>query len=302
MDRLRPLLESADVVVEQFRPGVMDRLGLGYEALSADQLPHRLLRDHRLRPTGTEGTDRRTRPQLSGRQPDCCRSRPAATAHRSCRPRSIADIAGGAYPAVINILLALLRARAQRPRLHARRLDDRRSVPVPLLERSARQRRPVAWPRPGARAAVGRQPALSDVSDPGRPLSRGGAARGEVLAELLRSDRTAGRSCATTARIRQATKRAVRRDHRPAHAAEWTDAFDGKDVCCNVVSSLEEAMHDPQFRARGLFSRSVVSAGRRRAARRQRAHRSEPFRDPRTELRYPSLGEANELLGRTREM
>ena len=33
LDRLRPLLESADVIVEQFRPGVMERLGLGYEAL-----------------------------------------------------------------------------------------------------------------------------------------------------------------------------------------------------------------------------------------------------------------------------
>jgi len=33
--RLRPRLERADVLVEQFRPGVMDRLGLGYEAVSA---------------------------------------------------------------------------------------------------------------------------------------------------------------------------------------------------------------------------------------------------------------------------
>src|SRR5262245_53584471 len=31
--QLTPLIESADVVVEQFRPGVMDRLGLGYEQL-----------------------------------------------------------------------------------------------------------------------------------------------------------------------------------------------------------------------------------------------------------------------------
>src|SRR4029450_8564057 len=30
---LRPLLEKADVVVEQFRPGVMERLGLGYDAV-----------------------------------------------------------------------------------------------------------------------------------------------------------------------------------------------------------------------------------------------------------------------------
>src|SRR5690242_8528841 len=34
VDKLTPLLESADIVVEQFRPGVMDRLGLGYDALA----------------------------------------------------------------------------------------------------------------------------------------------------------------------------------------------------------------------------------------------------------------------------
>ena len=34
-EQLIPLIKEADVVVEQFRPGVMDRLGLGYEALNA---------------------------------------------------------------------------------------------------------------------------------------------------------------------------------------------------------------------------------------------------------------------------
>ena len=34
----------------------------------------------------------------------------------------------------------------------------------------------------------------------------------------------------------------------------------GKDVCVNVVGSLQEAMADPQFRDRGLFSRSVIGA------------------------------------------
>ena len=32
---LTPLIREADVLVEQFRPGVMDRLGLGYEAVKA---------------------------------------------------------------------------------------------------------------------------------------------------------------------------------------------------------------------------------------------------------------------------
>jgi hypothetical protein len=33
--RLMPLLAKADIVIEQFRPGVMDRPGLGYEAIGA---------------------------------------------------------------------------------------------------------------------------------------------------------------------------------------------------------------------------------------------------------------------------
>jgi crotonobetainyl-CoA:carnitine CoA-transferase CaiB-like acyl-CoA transferase len=34
-ERARALADEADVVVENFRPGVMERLGLGYEQLSA---------------------------------------------------------------------------------------------------------------------------------------------------------------------------------------------------------------------------------------------------------------------------
>jgi len=34
-ERLMPLVREADIVVEQFRPGVMARLGLGYDTLKA---------------------------------------------------------------------------------------------------------------------------------------------------------------------------------------------------------------------------------------------------------------------------
>ena len=49
-DVFRRLVATADVVVENFRPGVMDRLGLGYPALKAVQERYHLLRDLRLRP------------------------------------------------------------------------------------------------------------------------------------------------------------------------------------------------------------------------------------------------------------
>ena len=53
------LVAGADVVVENFRPGVMDRLGLGYDALSEAQPAARLLRHLRLRPGGADARRRR---------------------------------------------------------------------------------------------------------------------------------------------------------------------------------------------------------------------------------------------------
>ena len=47
---MRELAAKCDVVVENFRPGVMERLGLDYAALEKDQSSHRVLRDFRIRP------------------------------------------------------------------------------------------------------------------------------------------------------------------------------------------------------------------------------------------------------------
>ena len=101
-----PLLKRADVLVEQFRPGVMARLGLGYEALR--RINPRLVycsitgygqtgprageAGHDLNYIGHTGLL-----ALQPGPPD----RPVVP------PALIADIAGGTLPAVINILLAL---------------------------------------------------------------------------------------------------------------------------------------------------------------------------------------------------
>lgn len=105
-ERLMPLIREADVVVEQFRPGVMDRLGLGYEALAqinpgiiycaitgyGQSGPRSLVAAHDLNYVSESGMLSLTA---------------GADGAPVLPPALIADIAGGAYPAVINILMAL---------------------------------------------------------------------------------------------------------------------------------------------------------------------------------------------------
>src|SRR5438067_5536611 len=112
--RLDPLLERADVLVEQFRPGVMARLGLDYDAVAkvnpkivycsitgyGQISPKRDVAGHDLNYIGDAGLL-----ALSMGEPE----RPVVP------PALIADIAGGAYPTVINVLLAL-QQRAQTKR------------------------------------------------------------------------------------------------------------------------------------------------------------------------------------------
>ena len=110
-DRIKSMIRECDVVVEQFRPGVMERLGLGYKDLSETNKgliycsitgfgqtgPKAMVAAHDLNYVADAGM------LALG---ECSTGKPSI-------PQLLAaDLAGGSYPAVINILLALQR-RAQ---------------------------------------------------------------------------------------------------------------------------------------------------------------------------------------------
>lgn len=250
------LLERADVVVEQFRPGVMDRLGLGYQHIKAvnpdiiycsisgygQDGPKRDRAGHDLNYIGDAG--------LLGLST-------GPVDNPVVPPALIANIAGGAYPAVINILLAL-RQRDQ--------TGDGAYIDISMAEAVF----PFLYWAIGDGQGAGRWPGNADA------LVTGGSARYRLyrtsddrlvaaapiedkfwtafsdaiqLDKALRDD-TAD-PAATLARIAEiiASKTA---DH-------WSTVFKAADCCCSIVRTVEEALSDPHFRARGVFDGVVVN-------------------------------------------
>jgi alpha-methylacyl-CoA racemase len=257
--RLKPLIETADILIEQFRPGVMDRLGLGYEELKrinpgliycsitgwGQSGPKAMIAAHDLNYMAEAG--------ILGLSA-------GADGAPIVPPVLAADIAAGAYPAVINILLAL---RNRDTTKHGAYLDI--AMGDNLLTFAywglgngfgADQ-----WPGGGDALVTGGSPRyqIYATSD-GRYIA---AAPLEEkfwsnfcdvvgLPEAFRSERAdQAKAIETVARIIKTKS-----------AAQWMQEFAGRDVCCSVVASLREAVNDPHFAARKVLDRKVTVDGR----------------------------------------
>jgi crotonobetainyl-CoA:carnitine CoA-transferase CaiB-like acyl-CoA transferase len=292
VDQLRPLIQGADVLVEQFRPGVMERLGLGYEALSV--INPRLIYCS-ITGYGQDGPKAQVAAHDLNYQADAgLLSIAAGSDGAPVVPSAlIADIAGGAYPAVINILLALRQrdATGQGSRIDVAMTDG----VLPF----------VYW-------GIGNGVATGAWPSPGNELLSGGSPRyqiyatadGRYLAAAPLEDKFWANFCAAIdlppalredRKNPQATIAAVREIVRRRTSQEWEADLAGKDVCCSIVRTLEEAMTDAQLNGRGAFRRSVV--GEEDALPAVSLPLAEAFRSPATEMRYPEIGESNGMLG-----
>ncbi len=256
LERLRPLLAQADVLVEQFRPGVMERLGLGYQAIQAinptliycaitgygQTGPHAGVAAHDLNYMAQSGL-------LS--------LAAGSDGAPVVPPALIADIAGGAYPAMINILLAL-------------RQRDLTGQGCQLDIAMSDNLFPFMYWALGEGAVGGQWPA------PAQSLVTGGSPRYQIY--RTRDDRFVAAApleqrfwetfCATIGLAAEfiedkhdplATRQAVAACIAQKSAAQWRSEFEGKDVCSCIVSSVQEAVADPQFVGRGLFSHQVAT-------------------------------------------
>jgi alpha-methylacyl-CoA racemase len=255
-ERLHPLIQSADVLVEQFRPGVMKRLGLDYAAVS------------KINPTiiycsitgyGQNGPKRdRAGHDVNYIGDAGLLSLSMGSAETPVVPPGlIADIAGGSYPAVINILLAL-RNRDQTgdgAYLDIAMTDGVLPFMYWAIGNGVGANR---WAGNGDERVTGGSPRyrLYPTAD-GRFIAAGpledkfwmAFADAIGLESQYRDDSVDPQ--ATMARVSEII---VAHD-----AAYWEPRFFKADCCCTVVKTVREAMEDEQFKQRGLFSQKLVN-------------------------------------------
>ncbi len=291
VDRLRPLVEVTDVVVEQFRPGVMDRLGLGYEALRA--INRRIIY---CAITGYGQTGPKAR--LAAHDLNYCAetgmlSLAAGSNGAPVVPAAlVADIGAGAYPAVINILLALRRREqtGEGVKLDVSISDNLFTFMYWALGNGLAAGQ---WPKPGGELVTGGSPRYQVYR----------TADDRFVAAAPLEDRFWDNFCEAIelpaglgddARDPEATKRAVAARVGGRPASEWRALFAGKDLCCCIVATVEEALADPHFRRRGLFERRLGADGHEIPA--LPVPVADDFRAEAGLAGYPSLGEANALL------
>jgi crotonobetainyl-CoA:carnitine CoA-transferase CaiB-like acyl-CoA transferase len=254
--RLDDLLQRVDILIEQFRPGVMDRLGLGYETLHAryprliycsisgygQRGPRAGEAGHDINYIGNTGLlDLQTGPVDNPVVP----------------PALIADIAGGTFPAVINILLAL---RARDRSGEGAHLDIAMTDAMftfawyALALGQARG----AFPKPGELTLAGGSPRYRLYRTKDGRLVACGAIEDKFWLTFCR---VIGLDDAfiDDARNPAATKTAVAARIAERTAEEWRPLFAAADCCATIVEPLARAVRDPHFVERGLFAHGVES-------------------------------------------
>ncbi|OZF55793.1 CoA transferase [Rhodococcus sp. 14-2470-1b] len=238
-DRVVELAAEADVVIEQFRPGVADRLGLGFDAIESVNPrviycsitgygptgPHAARAGHDLNYLAETG--------LLGVVRD-------SSGSPSLPVTVLADIAAGTYPAVVNILLALRQVDKTGKGRHIQ-VSMAHNLQVLSYGYFAAHQAGGSWPRPGAEQLTGGSPRyhIYPTSD-GRHIACAALEQKfwDRLVALVGLDEKfhddAGNEEAVISALTEVFSR-----HSAVH---WREVLDGEDVCTVVVASWDEAV------------------------------------------------------------
>lgn len=257
-DALVPLIQRADILIEQFRPGVMQRLGLDYVTLEKHNSKLIYCSITGYGQTG-EFAQRAGHDLNYLAETGLLALNPGPAENPQFPPLLAADIAGGAYPAVINILLAL--AARQRTgkgaHLDVAMTDNLFPFAFWALPNGWLKN---AWPQRGTHAFSGGSPRYQLYTTSDGALLAVGALEDKFWHAFC--DAIAlGAEHRDAASDADAAIRAVRKIIASQPAAHWQQVFAETDCCCSLVKTLAEAVNTPHFRGRGLFDYMLEDDG-----------------------------------------
>jgi alpha-methylacyl-CoA racemase len=254
--QLQALAARADVVVEQFRPGVMTRLGLGYEELASvnprliycsitgygQTGPRQAAAGHDLNYAGETGLLALSMGEVSS---------------AVLPPTPIGDIGGGSYPAMINILLALEQRRNTGRGSH---LDIAMSENLFPFAYWALASGFAAgdWPGNGTHLVTGSSPRYRIYATRDRQGLVVAALEPKfwtMFCDIIGLD-TAFREDSMDPAV---AMHEIARIIGSENAVIWQQRLAGNDCCCSMIVDLKTATDDPHFAARGVFAHRVIN-------------------------------------------
>lgn len=261
-EALLRLVDGADVLIESFRPGVMDRLGLSHASLRernprlivcaltgyGQDGPYRDRVGHDINYIGYAGllahlTSPGQPPTMPGAQ--------------------LADIAGGALMAVVGILAALVgRGATGEGRIVDVSMMDGTLALLPLLASIVLNGG--QEPGPGEAWLAGALPGYNVYQTRDGRYVTVGALEPKFWAELCRrlgrKDLIA-RQFPHDAEDAREVKQALAAIFRGKTRDEWVAELGDAEICFGPVNTLAEALADPQARARGVSARVAFGGG-----------------------------------------
>jgi alpha-methylacyl-CoA racemase len=252
---LEPLLARSDIVVEQFRPGVMARLGLGPADVAAINPKAIYCSITGYGQTGPRADEAGHDLNYIGHT-GLLALNPWPLDRPVVPPALIADIAGGTLPAVMNILLAL-RQRDQTG--HGCHLDIAMTDAMFTFASHAlvSGHATGTFPAMGGARLTGGSPRyqLYQTKD-GKLVCC--AALEQRFWEPFTAMIGLSREFIDDSRDPAATKAAIAGIIAGRSADEWRPLFAAADCCVTIMATLEEALRDPHFVERGLFAHQVA--------------------------------------------
>jgi crotonobetainyl-CoA:carnitine CoA-transferase CaiB-like acyl-CoA transferase len=251
---VKQLVQNYDIVLEQFRPGVMDKLGVGYEALKAinprliyvsitgygQTGPYKDRAGHDINYLALAGLASYTGRRDSGPLPLGIQA---------------ADIAGGSLHGVIGLLAAVVQRQVT---------GQGQQVDISMTDCafSLHAMAGAGYLACGVEPAMENQPlnggSFYDYyqSRDGRWFSVGSLEpqfMQQFCAALGRPE-LAARGLSMRPDDQQALKREIQNEFDKRDFADWCERFAALDACVEPVLSLAEAVEHPQLQARGVVT------------------------------------------------